>query len=59
MSRAIGVPLPGDDGMYPEGFVVSNIGPQAFDGKGTAEAIETTGKLRPLGDGGCPFMTMR
>ena len=59
MSRMIGVPLPGDDGMYPDGFVVSNTGPKAFDGKGMAEAEKTTEKLRPLGNGGCPFMTIR
>lgn len=58
MLRAIGRKIPGDDGnMYaPEGYKFSEIGPQAFKGKGCEEMNETRARLNQQNRGGCPFL---
>ena len=52
----LGAPRPGDSGMCPEGYLRSNVGPRAFDGKGR-EAFEQE-KMKIIGTrtGGCPFV---
>ena len=58
-SRLMGVPLPGDDGYYPEGFKTSDVGPAALRGKGRVEAEKTKDRLVKERTGGCPFVNLR
>ncbi|KAK5030138.1 hypothetical protein LTR13_008451 [Exophiala sideris] len=51
----LGIPRPGDEGTYPDGFVVENVGPSVFVGKGTKEMEVTKEKLKKERTGGCPF----
>lgn len=53
----LGIPLPGDAGMQPEGFSVPETGPKNFIGRGANEYEETKGRLwNDAGAGMCPFM---
>ena len=58
-SRLRGVPVPGDEGFYPEGFKTSDAGPSAFSGKGRLEAERTMERLAKERTGGCPFVILR
>ena len=60
-SRLLGLPLPGDDGdvYYPKGYLIPEIGPKLFAGKGAAAASETKARLRKERTGGCPFAGLR
>lgn len=51
----IGAPRPGDKGMYPEGFLRSNLGPRAFENKGKNEFDQTKARLTGSKNVGCPF----
>ena len=57
MTRLLGRKLPSDDGnrYAPEGYIFTEIGPQAFKGKGIEEMDETCSRLANQGRGGCPF----
>ncbi|KIV88347.1 hypothetical protein PV10_08038 [Exophiala mesophila] len=55
MSRVLGIAVPGDAGTHPEGFVVDDVGPSVFVGKGRAEARETVKHLETKANIGCPF----
>lgn len=56
---AIGAPRPGDEGMCPEGYLRSNMGPKSFDGKGK-EFFESELKVvRETQTRGCPFINMK
>ncbi|KAI5304003.1 hypothetical protein KEM56_006967 [Ascosphaera pollenicola] len=54
---ALGHPLPGDDSeVYcPQGYLIRDIGPKAFNGKGDAYMNETRARLARERIGGCPF----
>lgn len=58
-SRLMGVPVPGDEGFCPEGFMTSDAGPAALMGKGRLEAEGTKKRLAKERTGGCPFVTLR
>jgi hypothetical protein len=51
----LGIPRPGDEGTYPEGFEVKSTGPAAFVGKGSKEMDVSKEKLKRERTGGCPF----
>lgn len=51
----LGIPRPGDQGTYPEGFKIEDVGPSVFVGKGAKEMELTRDKLRKERTGGCPF----
>lgn len=57
-SRLLGLPLPGDDGdkYYPQGYQLSNVGPDRMLGKGLDSVRETVSKLQETRTGGCPFV---
>lgn len=57
MLYLFGRKLPGDDGnkYAPEGWKFSEIGPQAFKGKGIGEMEATRSRLNKENRGGCPF----
>jgi len=57
MTRLLGRKLPGDDGnkYAPEGYIFTEIGPQALKGKGVEEMDETRTRLTNQRRGGCPF----
>ena len=55
----LGVPRPGDKGMYPEGFEVKNTGPTVFVGKGRKEMDITIERMKKEKLGGCPFAGVR
>jgi hypothetical protein len=59
ISWLMGMPLPGDHNMYPEGFVVKDVGPKAFVGNGSKEAAATVQKLEKEPNVGCPFAIRR
>ena len=60
-SRLLGLPLPGDGGVkyYPNGYAVSEVGPNTFVGKGKASADATIARLQRERTGGCPFAVRR
>lgn len=60
-SWLLGLPRPGDDGdaYYPNGYLIPEIGPKTFVGRGTAAADETKARLRKERTGGCPFAVLR
>lgn len=51
----IGAPRPGDKGMYPEGYLRSNLGPRAFEGKGKDAFEQEKRRIAETRTGGCPF----
>ncbi|KAL2414256.1 ER-bound oxygenase mpaB' [Exophiala dermatitidis] len=55
VNMLLGVPRPGDQGMYPEGFEVKDVGPPVFVGKGSKEMDATKQRLQNAQRGGCPF----
>lgn len=59
ISSALGMALPGDEGTYPEGFVVTETGPLAFKGKGNKEVDEGVQQLKKEITAGCPFQLRR
>jgi len=59
VSRLIGAPLPGDEGMAPEGFKVKDVGPFSFVGKGYGDAAKTAERLQRERTGGCPFAVLK
>ncbi|KAL4936640.1 hypothetical protein BDV06DRAFT_233243 [Aspergillus oleicola] len=54
---ALGRPLPGDEGdkYHPDGYLISDVGPKYFEGKGRKVQVEGEEKLRGTRTGGCPF----
>lgn len=52
---AIGAARPGDKGMMPEGYLRSNMGPRAFEGKGIDEFEKEKTRIGEIRTGGCPF----
>lgn len=56
---AIGAPRPGDRGMCAEGYLRSNVGPRAFDGKGEAFYKSEQDRIRQTRTGGCPFVVLK
>ena len=54
-----GVPRPGDEGMYPEGFEIKTAGPAVFAGKGSKDMEMTMERLREERTAGCPFAARR
>ncbi|KAL4925843.1 uncharacterized protein BDV17DRAFT_167312 [Aspergillus undulatus] len=54
---ALGRPLPGDEGgkYYPQGYLISEVGPKYFEGKGGLQQREGEEELRQTRTGGCPF----
>ena len=53
----VGGTLPGDDGAkyHPEGYLISEVGPEYQKGKGEKQMSETRCKLAKQNRGGCPF----
>lgn len=60
-SRVLGLPLPGDDddAHHSKGFLIPEVGPDMFVGKGHAAATETKARLRKERTGRCPFPVSR
>lgn len=56
---AIGAPRPGDKGMCPEGYLRSNVGPRAFEGKGKDFYLSEQERLKRTRTGGCPFVLLK
>ncbi|KAK2750318.1 hypothetical protein FQN57_003798 [Myotisia sp. PD_48] len=56
-SRALGRPLPGDDGdkYFPNGFDTADVGPKIFVGKGREHFESTKKKFAAERKGMCPF----
>ncbi|KAK5090910.1 hypothetical protein LTR05_001088 [Lithohypha guttulata] len=52
----LGAPRPGDVGMCPEGYLRSNLGPRAFNGKGIDVFEQQKARLTQSRTGGCPFI---
>lgn len=55
----IGAPRPGDKGMHGEGYLRSNVGPKAFEGKGKEcfeRETKIVGEIRTVG---CPFARVK
>ena len=50
-----GRPLPGDDGVEPQGYTHEDVGPKMFKGKGLDEFKCEKDRLMKMGRGGCPF----
>ncbi|KAL8383315.1 hypothetical protein RB595_006862 [Gaeumannomyces hyphopodioides] len=56
LAWSLGVPLPGDEGMMPEGYTLKDVGPDQFRGKGWDEAEGTARDLMEARSAGrCPF----
>ncbi|KAJ9652114.1 hypothetical protein H2198_008642 [Neophaeococcomyces mojaviensis] len=55
----LGAPRPGDSGMHPEGYLRSNVGPRAFDGKGKQEFEHEKQRITKTRTGGCPFVASK
>lgn len=55
----IGGPRPGDHGMVPEGYLRSNLGPRAFDGKGREAFEQEKARVGQVRTGGCPFAIVK
>lgn len=53
----MGLPVPGDEGdkYFPKGYIIAEVGPKGFQGKGGEEVKETVERLRRVRTGGCPF----
>lgn len=56
-----GRPLPGDEGnkYRPGGYMIKDVGPRAFEGKGEAYFEEHKARLQKERTGGCPFHVAR
>ncbi|KAK3720661.1 hypothetical protein LTR37_003711 [Vermiconidia calcicola] len=50
-----GRPLPGDDGIKPEGYTHEEVGPAKFEGRGKEDFVQERERLMMMGRGGCPF----
>ena len=57
VSRLLGYKVPGDDGdkYFPQGYIITDIGPQSLNGSGKEEMDQTRARLSSLDRGGCPF----
>lgn len=57
MTRFLGGKVPGDGGnrYLPQGFLVSEIGPDYFRGEGVQATTRTKAELEEMKRGGCPF----
>ncbi|CAG8427246.1 unnamed protein product [Penicillium salamii] len=57
LTWALGRPVPGDEGdkYYPNGYVIPNLGPKSFEGKGGKQLDETLEELKGYRTGKCPF----
>ena len=55
----IGGPRPGDKGMCPEGYLRSNVGPRAFEGKGKDMFEREKQRIIKTRTGGCPFVALK
>ena len=55
----LGAPRPGDQGMCPEGYLRSNVGPRAFEGKGRDAFEQGKSRIAKTRTGGCPFVTRK
>lgn len=53
----MGRPLPGDEGWkyYPGGYLIGEMGPKRYEGKGKGEVERTRERLEGERKGGCPF----
>lgn len=58
LMKAFGRPVAGSEGtrFHPEGYVVTDIGPESLKGKGLGEMEKEKEKLRGRKNVGCPFM---
>lgn len=54
----IDAPRPGDKGMYPEGYLRSNVGPRAFESKGRDTFEQEKARIAKIRTGGCPFAVL-
>lgn len=52
----MGLPIPGDKNMHPEGFITEDVRLNIFVGKGKSEMKASTEGLRNERTGGCPFL---
>ena len=57
-NRAMGLPLPGDDGntYFPQGFKVDEVGPRSLSGRGATFAEEAKEKVTKMRMNRCPFI---
>ena len=57
MTKLLGYKLPGDDGdkYCPEGYTITDVGPEAFSGKGMQDMEKTRFRLVQADRGRCPF----
>lgn len=57
VSWLMGRPVPGDGGgkFYPQGYVIGDVGPRRYEGKGREEVKRTVERLEAERKGGCPF----
>lgn len=57
IKRALGQPLPGDDGdkYFPQGYYAPDLGPKYFEGKGRKEMEAIKLGLQESRQGQCPF----
>lgn len=53
----MGRPLPGDEGekYYPRGYLIEEVGPKRFEGKGKEDVRRTRERLEGERKGQCPF----
>ena len=57
LTRLLGRKVPGDDGdkYCPEGYIISQVGPESVRGKGMQDLEIDIGKITTQGVRGCPF----
>lgn len=57
LTRILGRPVPGDEGdkYYPNGYVIEDVGPKYFEGKGRKAIDEAMEELKQYRTGKCPF----
>lgn len=55
----IGAPRPGDEGMYEEGYLRSNVGPKRFEGRGRDDFEKEKKVVSGIRTNGCPFVGVK